>query len=146
MTETTLEQEAEQALNKAAAIRLVRDRLLSQGEEPETAVIARILASTKWTSGDNLKDKNYISALLSQDRAKAGGPPGKPGRRPRSEGEPTLTQLRLLKELAEAESSDGTLESFAEDLERIDRVVSQVGGYERLKKGIAFYKELFGPK
>jgi len=45
MTETTLEQEAEQALNKAAAIRLVRDRLLSQGEKPETALIARILAS-----------------------------------------------------------------------------------------------------
>jgi hypothetical protein len=143
MTTKTVEQEAEQALNKAAAIRLVRDHLLAQGEEPETAEIARILARTKWTSGDNLKDKNYISALLSQDRAKAGGPPGKPGRRPRLQGEPTVTELKLVREWAEA---NGSLEELGETLQRIDKIVCQVGGYDRLMKCMAFYRELYAPQ
>jgi hypothetical protein len=133
----------DQAPNKAAAIRAVRDWLRSQGQEVETAVIAGILANTRWSSGDLGKDKNYISVLLSGDRAKEGGPPGKPGRRPRLPSEPTVIELRLVKELAEAEE-DGTLQSLSEDVDRIDKIATQVGGYERLKKCLAFYKEMYG--
>jgi hypothetical protein len=136
--------DVDQAPNKAAAIRAVRDWLRSQGQEVETAVIAGILAHTRWTSGDLGKDKNYISVLLSGDRAKEGGPPGKLGRRPRSHGgEPTVIELRLVKELAEAEE-DGTLQALSETVDRIDKIATQVGGYERLKKCLAFYKEMSG--
>lgn len=139
--EPTLNQAADEAPNKAAAIRLVRDRLRGQGQQPETAVIAGILAETRWTTGDMAKDKNYIAALMSQDRSRDGGPPGKPGRRPRSQGEPTVTDLKLVKELAEAEEG-GTLEALSEEIDRIDKIAAQVGGYDRLKKCLAFYKEL----
>src|SRR5262245_40707933 len=75
---------ADQALNEADAIRVVRHHLLEQGREPETAEIAAILGRSHWTTGDVGRDKNYISSILSQDRAKEGQPPGKPGRRARA--------------------------------------------------------------
>jgi hypothetical protein len=134
--------DVDQAPNKAAAIRAVRDWLRSQGQEVETAVIAGILAHTRWASGDVRKDKNYISVLLSGDRTKEGGPPGKPGRRPRSHGgEPTVTELKLVRELAE---EDGTLQSLCEAVDRIDEIAAQVGGYQRLKNCLEFYKEMYG--
>src|SRR5262245_13312593 len=88
---------AAQALTKADAIRIVRRHLGQQGREPETAEIAAVLARTEWTTGDRIRDKNYISSIISQDRAKEDLPPGKPGRRPRAglfPAEPTATELK----------------------------------------------------
>ncbi len=134
---------ADEALNKADAIRVVRHHLLKQGREPETAEIAAILSKTQWTTGDVNRDKNYISSLLSQDRAKEGQPPGKPGRRARAglfPVEPTATELKRVKELAEEQA--GSLEALAADVERVDAIAGEVGGFERLKKCLAFWKNL----
>jgi hypothetical protein len=134
---------AEQALNKADAIRVVRHHLLKQGREPETAEIAAILFKTQWTTGDVTRDKNYISSILSQDRTREGQPPGKPGRRARAglfPAEPTATELRRVKELAEAQA--GSLEALAADVGRVDAIAQEVGGFERLKQCIAFWKAI----
>lgn len=134
---------ADQALNKADAIRVVRHHLLKLGRGPETAEIAAVLAKTQWTTGDVDKDKNYISSILSQDRAREGQPPGKPGRRPRAgllPAEPTAGELKRVKELAEEQS--GSLEALAADVERVDAIAQEVGGFERLKKCLAFWKDL----
>src|SRR5262249_24601820 len=136
---------AAQALNKADAIRVLRHHLRQQGREPETAEIAAVLAMTQWTTGDTNKDKNYISSILSQDRAREDLPPGKPGRRPRAGLFPaqiTPTELKRVKELAEAEP--GSLQELAEEVDRVDAIAREVGGFERLKKCIAFWKELEG--
>jgi hypothetical protein len=141
--EPAIHELAHQALHKADAIRLVRHHLLKQGREPETAEIAAVLEKTQWTTGDLDRDKNYISSILSQDRTREGQPPGKPGRRPRAglfPVEPTATELKRVKELAEAEA--GSLEDLAAALAQVDAIASEVGGFERLKKCIAFWKEL----
>jgi hypothetical protein len=141
--EAALHEVADQALNKADAIRVVRHHLLKQGREPETAEIAAILAKTQWTTGDTNRDKNYISSILSQDRAKEDLPPGKPGRRPRAglfPAEPTATELKRVKELAEAEA--GSVEELAATVDRVDAIAREVGGFERLKKCIAFWKAI----
>jgi hypothetical protein len=51
-----LDELADQALNKADAIRVLRHHLRKQGREPETAEIAAVLAKTQWTTGDTNKD------------------------------------------------------------------------------------------
>jgi hypothetical protein len=138
-----LDELAAQAPSKADAIRVLRHHLRQQGREPETAEIAAVLSMTQWTTGDTNKDKNYISSILSQDRAREDLPPGKPGRRPRAglfPAEPTATELRRVKEMAEAQP--GSLEELAEEVDRVDAIAREVGGFERLKKCIAFWKEL----
>ena len=134
---------ADQALNKADAIRVVRHHLLKQGREPETAEIAAILGKSQWTTGDVNRDKNYISSILSQDRTKDGQPPGKPGRRARAglfPAEPTATELKRVRELAEEQA--GSVEALCAEVERVDAIAKEVGGFERLKKCIAFWKDL----
>ena len=47
-----------------------------------------------------------------------------------------------MKELAEAEA--GSVEELAATVDRVDAIAREVGGFERLKKCIAFWKELEG--
>jgi hypothetical protein len=92
-----------------------------------------------------LKEANEEVARRIQ-RAKEDLPPGKPGRRPKAglfPAEPTATELKLVKEMAEAQS--GSLEELAEVVDRVDSISSEVGGFERLKQCIAFWKEVEAP-
>ena len=139
MRKKSLEDVADQASHKAAAIRLLQELLHQQGEEPETATIAEILAGTKWTTGDPNRDKNYISFTLSKDRAR-GRPAGKPGRRPGSSAAPPPQELGLYRQFAEQEFQ--TLAMLNDILGKIDRIAAQLGGYERLKKCTAFWQEI----
>jgi hypothetical protein len=134
---------AEQAASKAEAIRIVRHHLLKQGRQPETAEIATILSLTRWTTHDINRDKNYISYVLSQERTREGQPRGKPGRRPRAlmlPAEPTAGELMRVRELGEQHCR--TLQQLAEEVERVNSVASEVGGFDRLLKCIAFWRQL----
>lgn len=145
---------ANQAPNKADAIRLLRDHLLSQRQEPEIAEIAAIYARTKWTTGDTNRDKNYISSILSQDRSREGQAPAKPGRRPRAtrfSAEPAASELISLKHRGEevmamlqAEETV-SFESFARAVELVDELAKEFGGFERMKKCLLYWRELIGP-
>jgi hypothetical protein len=48
--------------------------------------------------------------------------------------------LLRVKELAEEKA--GSLQRLSEDIDCIDAIAGEVGGYERLKKCIAFWKNL----
>jgi hypothetical protein len=142
---------ANHSSRKAEAIRLLRDHLFSQGREPDLSVIAAIYARTKWSSGNQHKDKNYISSLLSTDRRRMGQPAAKPGRRPMGfPPEPAASELIGLKQLGIeamarilAEKVD-SFESFVRVVGAVDEIANQFGGFERLKKCILCWKQLVG--
>lgn len=111
--------------------------------EPNAQDIYELFKETKHSTGDKVKDLNYISSTLSQIRKTEGGEKAGRGRGRNAltveSSEPSLADLLKVKDLAK---EHGGVEALAKIVVAVASLADQMGGLERLHRSIDALRQL----